>query len=141
MAPHSDHYGSYRLVSLRSFDGREGLAFAGVFTKAGERIMTVRNAGDGSNHRYDPIGSFRTLAEVEAGFAAHAAVLERFEEFAVEWNRGSEYAETEEADALVWRLVDVNTLSSRRAVLFLTDGQDFWTDGEANQCAAGVTYD
>ena len=130
---HAEPYGGYGITYLREAGGEETLRFDAIITHHGRKVAYVYNAGEGGSHRYQPV-------TVDAG-AAFTEALAAFEQFAAEWNAGSEFAGYEDHDQFVNRLIDVHALNRRRGVLFLLDDESFWETGVARQFRAGVAQE
>ncbi|MBD8059012.1 hypothetical protein IC607_08530 [Cellulomonas sp. JH27-2] len=124
-------YAGYSVSHLREAGGEETLRFDAFVCLHGQRVMYVYNAGTGGSHVYQPVNEdWGTFSDALAAFEAYAA----------DWNAGTEYAGLEDHDQLVNRLVEVATVNRRRTVMFLLDGESFWTSGVARAFRAGVTH-
>ena len=132
--------GGYSLVSFKEAGGEETVRFEAYIALNGKKVMHVSNGGTGGCHRYGPVGPFKTDAAATKGYADFRQAEVALEAFAAEWNKGTEFAGSEDADQFVDHLVEVAVLNKMRKVLFLVDDQDYFATGVASSFGAGVTY-
>lgn len=124
--------GGYAITSYKEVEMGCGVAFSGTITKDGRKILSVENSGRGGSHLYGGVGSdWAGWREAEA----------EFEAFAKEWNKDSDLAGFEDADALVWHLIEVAVLNKKRVVVFLLDDDDWFENGTGHSMKSGVTYE
>jgi len=124
-------YGGYAVSHVREAGGEETLRFDAFVCLHRQKVMHVYNAGTGGSHVYQPVNErWETFRDALAAFEAYAA----------NWNAGTRFASLEDRDQFVNRLVEVAALNRRRTVLFLLDGEDFWTSGTARGFRAAVTH-
>lgn len=125
-------FDGYSLICVREIPAPQGVAFDAIVVKDGRKVLHVYQGGEGGSHTYYP---------VDRNPKAFAEALSAFEDFARHWNQDSPFAGQEDADALVWHLLEVATLNKKRSVVFTIDGEDYFETGVARRLGSAVTYE
>lgn len=112
--------GGYAITSYKEVPLGCGVAFTATITKDGGKVLTVENDGNGGSHMYRGVGT---------DWAGWREAETAFEAFAQDWAKDTEYAGFEEADALVWHLIEVASLNRKRTPVFLLDDETYFKDG------------
>ena len=110
----ADPFGGYRLTKIRRMVGREGPAYSGVLTRDGRPVADVIQDGNGGP----------TLIRFRAGQRSEDA--EHFTKLAQDL-AGRTY---EPDGVLVDRLATVEELNRKKAVVFVLDGDDPFSEGD-----------
>lgn len=108
----STRFTDYTLTNVKELNGEEMYCFEATLNYRNFPIALVCNEGRGGCHRYIPKGT------------CDGGDLQKFENFAREWNKGNEYAGHEDGDALIYHLLTVAELNAVRTVIFILDDDD-----------------